>query len=827
MKRTLKHRLLSCALAFLLVVPVSLAGCALGAGESEDSQTPLAATAQAATAVATALQEKYEDSQRVRYAPGENDIARDHQFVIEIEFNHYEYEIGRFSDICGVFYDAELTQRAFAHYEWVDEDELVYIITPGGRSDFAMLAPSAPERAPYGFTDDLPYFFQREPYQDWGDIGTLYLATKRNLVTGEILDKPIVQIYNIRGELDTPDLTVEVTENGLVQFSWNAVKGAKAYYILRYTYSEEHNVHSLYFLDSTTETQWSSKPYDWTSASNNSHSNKDFSIFYLSEDDWNDPLTVERHKDEYDPADGAVIRERDTRMKFCVVAVNEQGNSMLSRFADINDVASIAPFSVAYKKNRLEEDGLARDVEGIENMPCYSWIVLCNGTLAQRVIVYDFEGMTKDSVKWLVTEDETLTNDAENLHLWDVEYRDTLLIPYQVEGTAFTGTVGVYHYDASTAREQLELIRLRMEALQTKTGSIKIDIELADEDREGPVDGEDPVEIVIDDTEVTANSALSEFLALSMLSGATTVDLSLFPESLDMEYLGNAWSEAYYQNPLILGISDVQVSRDGKTLFLDYQDDPADRERKQNEIKDEVARVIPTIITSSMTPRDKEFAINQYLCDTVEYDMAALENGEQYDYKKVDPEFNDSFTAYGAIVNGVGVCASYAASFKLLADAAGLNSVVVTGYIDGSLGHAWNRVELSPGRWATIDVTSNDSELMPNAILNVPDHVVATTLVEDNRWVMASAKSQYTNNEDADEYYRVTGMYFEADEVVGEIVSQLASGDFALVRTDYMLSEDEFSAYCEEILQTTQKDIAGYYWAGIIIIVTDVSLLLE
>ena len=47
-------------------------------------------------------------------------------------------------------------------------------------------------------------------------------------------------------------------------------------------------------------------------------------------------------------------------------------------------------------------------------------------------------------------------------------------------------------------------------------------------------------------------------------------------------------------------------------------------------------------------------AINQYLCDTAEYDMDALENAEENDFAGVDAKFNDSFTPYGVLLNKTG-----------------------------------------------------------------------------------------------------------------------------------------------------------------------------
>lgn len=112
----------------------------------------------------------------------------------------------------------------------------------------------------------------------------------------------------------------------------------------------------------------------------------------------------------------------------------------------------------------------------------------------------------------------------------------------------------------------------------------------------------------------------------------------------------------------------------------------------RNYFKQKASEIVSLIITDDMSDLEKEMAINKYLCDNFVYDDATLENAEKYEFKYVDDEFLDSFTPYGTLVNGVGVCASYAGSFKILADEAGLESIVVTGYLDGNLPHARNRV---------------------------------------------------------------------------------------------------------------------------------------
>ena len=49
----------------------------------------------------------------------------------------------------------------------------------------------------------------------------------------------------------------------------------------------------------------------------------------------------------------------------------------------------------------------------------------------------------------------------------------------------------------------------------------------------------------------------------------------------------------------------------------------------------------------------------------------------------------DSWTAAGVLVDGTGVCASYAEAYQLLSDLAAIRTVSVTGDADGA--HEWNK----------------------------------------------------------------------------------------------------------------------------------------
>lgn len=202
----------------------------------------------------------------------------------------------------------------------------------------------------------------------------------------------------------------------------------------------------------------------------------------------------------------------------------------------------------------------------------------------------------------------------------------------------------------------------------------------------------------------------------------------------------------------------IKVKRDEPvTLKLDYNPNESDENRsttagKQEAIQEKVDEIVSSIISGGMSDLEKETAINEYLCQNASYDNAALDNAEQNSFQYVDERFYDSFTAYGILMDGVGVCAGYSAAFKLLADAAGIESIVVTGYLDGSLPHAWNKVRID-GEW----------------------YIVADRLAE-----------------------------------------AISADGSAVLRTDYDMGDEEFGDIAQQTADKAQKNVVGFYWMGVI-----------
>lgn len=107
------------------------------------------------------------------------------------------------------------------------------------------------------------------------------------------------------------------------------------------------------------------------------------------------------------------------------------------------------------------------------------------------------------------------------------------------------------------------------------------------------------------------------------------------------------------------------------------------------------------------TTVDKIAYVNDWLCKNVTYSFCE----EHVDGKDTYPDgklFCDlRSTAYGSLVNGKGVCESFARGLKAVMDELEIPCVLVYGTGDGEP-HMWNYVQLD-GRWYAVDATWNNT----------------------------------------------------------------------------------------------------------------------
>ncbi|WP_366290849.1 transglutaminase domain-containing protein [Paenibacillus sp. AN1007] len=252
---------------------------------------------------------------------------------------------------------------------------------------------------------------------------------------------------------------------------------------------------------------------------------------------------------------------------------------------------------------------------------------------------------------------------------------------------------------------------------------------------------------------INADSALEEVLAKNMIAAQDSISLKAFPEAQNFTTLSDVVLKVMYQNPLILGVEGFEYNYGTLTLSVHYNESAGDIQRKQNEIIAKAKEVTASIIKQGMSDDEKRKAIYDYLNDNAKYDDAALKSAEQNNFKQVDAQFNDSFTTYGILVKGIGVCASYASVYKLLSDLSGLESIVVTGTSSG-VPHAWNKVKIG-NDWLHVDATNNQTNSgIPYFLYNANDETAESqkTVADKDYW-LDTELDQFKGESDASDYY--------------------------------------------------------------------------
>lgn len=773
----------------------------------------------AVTYLAAGLQDKYADKSIYPYTYGEpiEDLGRNEAITFELGYDIADLGISKWTEVFALYQDAELTKEIGATYSF-DEESGIITLAPSQNSTLYKiqldgLYVKTIEKYPHSNSS----LFDKGAGNDWGNLGTMYLASYRDKETGGLLEEPEVSIVTVKGEIpESPRLTYSITEDGRPVFYWNEIEEAEEYLICQ-TVKGKNDGSPAYVrvLDITQETSWMPEDAKYELYMT---ANDDFRTYKVSEDDWKNESQYDEYLEQYgEPGipkyDNSKIAKEEG---ICIIAVNGEGTSMISNEFSNEELAAYLPYQAA--RNAEKENGFeafAMTYGSVEKLPSYDYITMCDGYTSMKLIDYQTEKAYLQDVRFVIL-------DPDTAEVTGAETFSCLIVPYKVDGTPFINQFTVSceegDYPASDMEKDLAFLDEREDRLRKKSGMITPEYSLY------PAAHEDlkPRKIRRVDTEVFANSALSEYLAINMLGGVEVIDLSEFPEAKDKNLLNDAFMEAYHQNPLILGIKGYRIGSKGETVRVSYRESLESQAKKQKEIKAKVSEIIEEIVTEGMTDQEKELAINQYLCSTIIYDEEALLNAQKYGYMRADKEFNDSFSAYGALIKGKCVCMGYAAAFKLLSEEAGLETIIVTGFLDGNISHAWNKVKID-NEWQIVDVTNNDNKYFVNALLNLPSSAGERVLIEDKAYMMDKMISDYVGESDSNEYYHLTDNYFPIQKAAEKLSGELAKKGSVTLRTAYDLNDEKFYEITDAVYEIMGNDIdlSGYYWLGVIYLQVD------
>lgn len=158
-----------------------------------------------------------------------------------------------------------------------------------------------------------------------------------------------------------------------------------------------------------------------------------------------------------------------------------------------------------------------------------------------------------------------------------------------------------------------------------------------------------------------------------------------------------------YDNPQYLWLSKkwtVTHYASGANIEIPYLMPLAQRQEMVDELEKKVEQILRGV-NVAMSDYDKELYFHDYIVKNCKYDYSALS----------DEEFNNSYTAYGALVEGTAVCEGYARAMQFLLSKVGIDSYLIPGTALNSYGttvnHMWNVVKID-SEWYHLDTTWDD-----------------------------------------------------------------------------------------------------------------------
>ncbi|MDE6432974.1 MAG: hypothetical protein K2L07_01950 [Lachnospiraceae bacterium] len=709
-----------------------------------------------------------ENSQREMEETGKKhpEYDRSAAIVLETELDFEAREIEYFDDVVELYQDKGLHHKIYCQYDWDKEQKTLSLLPP----QYPLLNVSttfASKSLMHEFEHSDYHLFEKGANNDWGNLGKMYLVKWLDLQDGGRLADPEVTEITIKGELDAPrNFQFEVSEYGNGTLFWEPVKGAERYLIISATYLTQNAEISGFYQEcdivaETSDTRWQSE-------TEGDIMNGEFQTVYDTEED----------REYY----------------YGVLAVGKEGTSMVSNLISKREMAKRLPY--CKEENGVEgEASSARFAKSIDLLPGYHWIQLCDGTMSQHLIRYG------------VDEAEPV-----NITDWEEEPKEMLAVPYIIEGTDFEGSFYVEEFDQNTYPEDLKKLQERQNILKSKMTGILENIETTvkpkvEENAKTKGKEAEDAKAVVDSPNGTTE--LSRYLAAGLLQEKEFISVADVEQDLNKEILTDAFYEAYFQNPLIPAVKEINISESGTEISISYEETAAERKRKQKELIEKVNFVAGELEEEGMSDVNKVLIINSYLCDNVAYDMTAAEQSEE-------GIFTDSMTPYGVLINHKGVCLGYAGAFQLLAKEMGLDSIVVTGTLNGNEKHAWNKVKID-GKWCVVDVTSNDSDEIGNVLLNVSDKTADYLLKEDAHYICDESLGNFAADTEEFEYYHLAGKYYDKTEIAGAFIQELSLGDKAVFRTDTTLTNEEFQDIVREVMEgMEQEQMQGYYRLGVI-----------
>ena len=233
---------------------------------------------------------------------------------------------------------------------------------------------------------------------------------------------------------------------------------------------------------------------------------------------------------------------------------------------------------------------------------------------------------------------------------------------------------------------------------------------------------------------VYGSQDMVKYMAQSMIVHDDVIDLTAYGLATRSQ-AEDALLEAVIQNPYIVDVRTYGC--EPRACRVGYGYSQAEQAAIQEQMLMISTNVLAEIIDPQMSDVDRVKAINKWIVDHTTYDKeaAALLPEDPTGFELPD-EYRYAWNASGVLFHGKGVCEAYAEAFSLMANAAGVPTVIVSGTLTDGSPHAWNKV-LVGGVWKAVDVTWNDGPPTTNAFLMINDSqfTAEASREEDDQWM--------------------------------------------------------------------------------------------
>ena len=200
-------------------------------------------------------------------------------------------------------------------------------------------------------------------------------------------------------------------------------------------------------------------------------------------------------------------------------------------------------------------------------------------------------------------------------------------------------------------------------------------------------------------------------VADAMFSFSPSVDISSFNISTDETVaLFSAVAKYYPSEYSLISKSDFTYkiiyspSRGVITSIRFYYGENANIDnyrRRVNETNDAINSLVQK--TKGMTDFEKALYVHDYIVLNCEYDLDLLAMLEADG--TLDGEIrSERYTEYSVLVNGTGICGSYALAYRAVMNACGVDCLYLS---SSEMNHAWNLIKLD-GKWYHVDCCWDD-----------------------------------------------------------------------------------------------------------------------